>query len=198
MFFSTIVNIVYTCTADGLFCRTSVLLRRVKSSICFTLSMASHSQNPKRFNKKNKLVIAVLALVAVLLVSLWVTQEISFWPGGAVKPNIASMQPIAGYYLTFRGNITRIFVVSAILTSGSYPYTRSAIGSKPGSPPVVKKGEPCVIINVTVRNDYSSQFPTPNPYPGSPTSAYVFLAAKIFNENKEIQATDLTQVGLPP
>jgi hypothetical protein len=161
--------------------------------------MAKPSQKANQFNKKNKLIIATLAIVAVLLASFWVTQQISFWPSSAVKPNVASLQPIAGYYLTFRGNNTEIFLISATVTSGSYPYqTRTAIGSKSGSPPVVEKGEPCVIINVTIRNDYSEQSPVPDHFPGHPTLAYVFLTAKIFNGDKQISITDLTQVGLPP
>ncbi len=127
--------------------------------------MASPSQNVKRFSRRNKLIVAVLAIVAVLLVSFWVTQEISFWPSTAVKPNIASIQPITGYYLTFQGNVTKIFVVSATVTSGSYPYpTRTDIKSKSGSPPVVEKGEPCVIINVTIRNDYSADISCAQPF----------------------------------
>ncbi len=88
----------------------------------YAVFMASPSQNVKRFSRRNKLIIAVLAMVAVLSVSFWVTQEISFWPSNAVKPNIASIQPITGYYLTFQGNVTKIFVVSATVTSGSYSY----------------------------------------------------------------------------
>ena len=161
--------------------------------------MASPSQNTKRFNKKNKIIIAVLALAAVLLASFWVTQEISFWPSNAVKPNVTAMQPITGYYLTFQGNTTRIFVVSANVRSGWYPFdSRTALGSKSGSPPVVEKWEPCLIINVTIRNDYSTQSPMPDHIPGHPTAAWVFLTAKIFNGNKQISATDLTKVGLPP
>ncbi len=162
--------------------------------------MASPSQNAKRFSKKNKIIIATLALVAVLLVSFWVTQQISFWPSHAVKPNVAPMQPITGYYLPFQDNTTKIFVVSASISSGFYPYSTRSDLSKPGGPPVVEKGEPCVIINVTVRNDYSTQYPPPNlpPYSSTTAFAWVFLTAKIFSGSIEINAADLTQVGLPP
>ncbi|MGA2681411.1 MAG: hypothetical protein ABSF44_06375 [Candidatus Bathyarchaeia archaeon] len=161
--------------------------------------MANPSQKANQFNKKNKLIIAALAIVAVLLASFWVTQQISFWPSNAVKPDVTAVPPITGYYLNFQGNTTKIFVGSATVSSGSYPYpTRSALGSKSGSPPVVEKGEPCVIINVTIRNDYSEQSPVPDHFPGHPTLAYVFLTAKIFNGDKQINSVDLTHVGLPP
>ncbi|HMK95112.1 MAG TPA: hypothetical protein VK536_06885 [Candidatus Limnocylindrales bacterium] len=117
----------------------------------------------------------------------------------AVTPVIGPIQPASGYYLVFRGNISRIFVVSTSISSSFYPYsTRSAIGQQ-GGPPVVEKGEPCVIINVTVRNDYSAQNPTPQ-FPNSPNPAWawVYLTAKIFSGNDEVNSTDLTNVGQPP
>ena len=115
-----------------------------------------------------------------------------------VKPVIGQIQPVAGYYLPYRGNISRIFVVSANVSSGFYPYpTRSAVGPTPG-PPVVEKGEPCVVINVTIRNNYSVEYPPPAQEPGSPTVASVFFTAEIFNGSNEINATDMTHVGLFP
>jgi hypothetical protein len=156
----------------------------------------------KRFSTKEKFIIlAVILAVSVLLVSeFWIIPQIFHKSSQVVTPVIGQIQPAAGYYLSYRGNISRIFVVSANVSSGLYPYpTRSAIG-QPGGPLVVEKGEPCVIINVTIRNDYSAQSPPPAPFPNSstPAYAYVFLTAKIFSGNNEINATDLTQVGLPP
>ena len=90
-------------------------------------------------------------------------------------------------------------MVSTSISSGFYPYpTRRAIGQTSG-PAVVEKGEPCVIINVTARDDYSAQNPPTPRFPNSSTPAWVwgFLTAKIFSGNNEINATDLTRVGLP-
>jgi len=164
--------------------------------------MPSRNNCLKRFSAKEKFIIlAVILAVAVLLVSeFWVIPQIFHKSTQVVTPVIGPFQPAAGYYLPYRGNISRIFVVSANVSSGFYPYpTRSAVGPTPG-PPVVEKGEPCVIINVTLHNDYSAQYPPPNPIPvpGFPGVAYVFLTAEIFNGNNEINATDLTQVGLFP
>jgi hypothetical protein len=162
--------------------------------------MPSINNRLKRFSTKEKFIIlAVILAVSVLLVSeFWVIPQIFHKSSQVVTPVVGQIQPAAGYYLPYRGNISRIFVVSTSISSGFYPYpTRSAIG-QPGGPPVVEKGEPCVIINVTVRNDYSTQYPPSPQYPGLPTLAYVFLTAKIFSGNNEINATDLTQVGMPP
>jgi hypothetical protein len=164
--------------------------------------MPSTNSRLKRFSTKEKFIIlAVILAVAVLLASEFlVIPQIFHKSPQVVKPVIGPIQPAAGYYLPYRGNISRIFVVSTTISSGSYPYpTRSALGQS-GGPPVVKEGEPCVIINVTLRNDYSAQYPPTPQFPNSPTPAWawVYLTAKIFSGNNEINATDLTNVGLPP
>jgi hypothetical protein len=112
-------------------------------------------------------------------------------------PVIEPIQSVAGYYLPLEGNISsRIFVLSTNASYGFYPYaTRTSIG---GSLPVATNGEPCVIINITIRNDYSSQYPPPNPNPHNPTSVVVILTATLFNVANQINTTDLLRVGLPP
>ena len=165
--------------------------------------MKNPENSSSHFSLKKKLIVlaALMAVATILLSAFWVIPQHSHNSlPQAVKPVIGQFQPASGYYLSSEGNITRIFVVSTTLNSSFYPYpTRSALGQQ-GGPPVVEKGEPCLVINVTVRNDYSTQYPPPNQFPNSPTPAfaYVFLTAKIFSGNNEINATDLTQVGLPP
>ena len=162
--------------------------------------MPSTNSRLKRFSTKEKFIIlAVILAVAVLLASEFlVIPQIFHKSPQVVKPVIGPIQPAAGYCLPYRGNISRIFVVSTTISSGSYPYpTRSALGQS-GGPPVVKEGEPCVVINVAIRNDYSAQYPPPIPIPASPGVAYVFLTAEVLNGSNEINATDLTHVGLPP
>ena len=55
----------------------------------------------------------------------------------------------------------------------------------PNGVQLAENGEPCYIINVTIRNDYS-------------TLMYVWLTAQIFNGENQINATDLLLNGLPP
>ena len=166
------------------------------------MAMTNPDGSLKRFSLKRKLLIlaVILAVLAILLSEFWFIPQIFHKSSLAVTPVIGPIQPAAGYYLPYRGNISRIFVVSSTISSGFYPYpTRSAIG-QPGGPPVVEKGEPCVIINVTLRNDYSAQNPPTPQFPNSqtPALAWVYLTAKIFSGSNEINATDLTNVGLPP
>lgn len=146
--------------------------------------------------KKDKFIIfiAVIAVSIILLAAFFVDQQIR----PKATPIIEPIQPVTDYYLSYEGNISKILVVSANASYGNYPYpSRTSLGSISGSP-VVENGEPCIIINVTIRNDYSIQDPPLNPETYDPTEAYVFLTAQVFNGENQINATDLLRVGLPP
>ena len=98
---------------------------------------------------------------------------------------------ISGFYL----GGSRILVVSADASYGNYPgptvtplpFSNSSFGT-------ATHGEPCVIINVTLRNDYSAQNPAPNPrFEGdNSTMVYVGLTGKLFSGESQINATDIT------
>jgi len=127
--------------------------------------------------EKNKLVIlaVIVAILVILLSVFWIIPQIL--PAGPI-------QSVSNYYLPG----SKIFVVSANASYGRYPgETRSYSG--------VENGEPCVIINVTVRNDYSAQYPPPNPASNS-TRVFVSLTAQIFCGKNQISASDLSFVGL--
>ncbi len=160
-----------------------------------------------RLSRKGKLLVsaAILIVLVLLLTEFWIIPQIFPESPSAVSPTIGAIQPTAGYYLPFRGNVSKIFVVSVNVSSGVYPFDpRASMGSingKPAGKIVVTKGEPCVVINVTLRNDYSAQNPPPNQLiydPKYPAQAYIFMTAKIFNGNNEINSTDLMHLDLPP
>jgi hypothetical protein len=100
------------------------------------------------------------------------------------------IQSVSNFYL----DESRIFVVSANASYGNYPYptvTSPPFGNPSGSP-IAENGEPCVIINVTLRNDYSTEYPAPNPIPHDTTLVYVAFTAHIFTGEKQINAKDIT------
>ena len=83
-------------------------------------------------------------------------------------------------------------MVAANSTYGSYPYPTATSPSQGAQ--LAQNGEPCVIVNVTIRDDYSTQYPAPNPAPpqNDPSFAYVFLTAHLFSGENQINATDIT------
>ncbi|MGD0643861.1 MAG: hypothetical protein ABSA75_03040 [Candidatus Bathyarchaeia archaeon] len=150
--------------------------------------------------KKNKFIIliAAIAFLVILLSAFWIIPQIQLQTNLASTPAVGSIQSVAGYYLTSQGNESKIFVVSANASYGYYPYhTQTNLNGS-----VVFKGEPCIIINVTIRNDYSTQyspFPPQNSNPNNRTLVFVDLTAQLFSGKNQIQGTtDLLRVGLPP
>ena len=155
-----------------------------------------------------KVLIAPIIVIIVLAVSftggLYETNQTNPSPkvsptpqvSPSVAPVIGPIQSLSNYYLQYDGNESRIFVVSANASYDSYP------GPTVTSPPyatsdfgTAQHGEPCVTINITLRNDYSAQNPPPNslsaPIDNS-TLVYIGFEADIFEGNTKINATDIT------
>lgn len=135
------------------------------------------------------LILAFLMILIVLVLSIFVVLSSSY--RAVSTPTVVNVKPVAPHYLTYDGNESRIFLVSATPAYGSYPGPSVAqMGSTPG----VKKGDPCFTINVTIRNDYSAENPLPdqNIFNMSNPDANVYLTAQIFNTQGQIKATDVT------
>lgn len=137
------------------------------------------------------------------------TSSISPTPSPSHAPTPSIPASLAGYYLLYgtnltvdnnlaeqAGNVSEIFLVSANASYGNYPYPTVIFPPTSNGKILAEAGEPCVIIDATIRSDYSTQNPPPNPSSASSASAYVFLTAKIFSGQNQINATDITpQVG---
>jgi hypothetical protein len=138
--------------------------------------------------KKGKIIIlaVIIAILVILLSAFWIIPQIH--PASISAPIASNATSPSGYYLPYEGNNSKIFLVSANASYGNYPYPTVTLFN--GS--VVKNGEPCFIINVTIRNDYSIQDPPPYSQSNNPTLAYVFLTAQIFNGKNQINAMDIT------
>ena len=91
---------------------------------------------------------------------------------------------------------SKIFVVSANASYGNYPCPTVTAHPNPEPSIIAEHGEPCVIINVTLRNDYSTQDPPPhNSYLNSASSAYIALSAEIFDGAQQIDSRDITNAA---
>ena len=137
-------------------------------------------------------------LVIVLVVSVAVAFAISMGQQTNISnPVIPQITPNpAPYYLEYPGNMYRgnssILLLSATASYGHYPF--ASVPQMGSSSPAVHKGDPCLIINVTLRNDYTDSNPVPgqNPAGQNSTTAYLYLTAQIFNQQGLVQATDVT------
>jgi len=132
-----------------------------------------------------------LSIVVLAVIALSVVYYFAYQQQTTPKPPPEPIPSQSNFYL---GN-SRIFVVSANASYGNYPFpTHTALNGS-----VIDYGEPCVIINVTIRNDYSAEFPPPSPNQIiNSTVAYVYLTADLFSGAKEVSATDLLLFGEPP
>lgn len=151
---------------------------------------------PKKPHFKRNVGIAVL-VIALMLIGLvaGLTNDFSTIGIGGSNPTPTAPTPSiptaqSGYYL----NGSEIFVVSANASYGSYPYPTVTYPpfANPPNGLIAQNGEPCVIINVTIRNDYSTQNPAPNPVPYNTTLVTIALTAQIFNGANQITAKDIT------
>jgi hypothetical protein len=125
----------------------------------------------------------IAATVVVFLVLIIIAFGYYFTNQSQVVP-----KPIPSQSNFYLGD-SRIFVVSAYASYGNYPFP--TVTSGPGESPIAEVGEPCVIINVTLRNDYSYQNPAPGFLNGS-GYVYVALTANLFNNETKISSRDIT------
>ena len=130
-----------------------------------------------------KTIMAATIIVFVLVVSIIV----GFYITNKTNPSPQPIHSLSNFYLSD----TKIFVVSANANHGYYPYP--TVTNNDGSL-IAENGEPCVVINVVIRNDYSTQNPAPNPIPISNNSTLVNIAlhAEIFSGTTQIDSKDIT------
>lgn len=149
------------------------------------------------FSFRKKILAILLACIVAIAIGAVAYLELNEKAVAIVVPSAAIVDPAANSYI---GN-SSIFLVSANSFYGPYPFA-SAVGPPPGSTPAIEEGNPCFIINVTIRNDYTSENLPPNQVPqyyangtvAKPTAiVYVFLTAAIYDkQGNVIQATDVT------
>jgi hypothetical protein len=153
--------------------------------------------NTLSFRKKIlAILLACIVAIAIGAVTYW---ELNEKAGAILVPSTAIVEPAIDSYI---GN-SSIYLILATSFYGPYPFA-SAVGPQPEASPVIKEGNPCFIINVTIRNDYTLENLPPNQvgteyYANGTTtnepsaSVYVFLTARIYNkQGNVIQATDVT------
>lgn len=139
--------------------------------------------------KQQKKKVAIFTVSAVIVIGL--SLFLAVWVGFlASKP-----QSFTPHYIDYHGAESRIYAVSQTTSSG---YTENAYTSSDGQ--TVAAGNGIFTINITLRNDYSSDKPPPNT--GTPVSpvdgtAYVRLKATLFSNNVKAPTINVSPSDFP-
>jgi hypothetical protein len=146
--------------------------------------------------KRNWLIFTIVIVVISVLVAFWINNTL---PVAQDFPatNVAIVNP---HYLPFVKvdwrdiNETRIFLSSAI---PRYGYFKNQTSDSQ-----IQKGDPCFIINVTARNDYSELSPPPSPrgndnYNFSRYGYYVYFEVRLFDKDGVVNFEKLVISQVP-
>jgi hypothetical protein len=144
-------------------------------------------------DKRQKTEVGLVILVVVFAASLTSLLVTKLTFDGDISSS--DIKPVTSQYIKLYGAETRIFLISAIPSYGEYPFESARVYPGSGSPEI-HKGDQCLIINVTVRSDYSSDYPLPSSmsvgFPNS-TKAEVSLDALLYDgDNRTINTTNVT------
>jgi hypothetical protein len=125
------------------------------------------------------LIISTVIVAATILIGFWVNSILPP-PPDFPAPDVA---PVSPHYLPFVPvswrdiNETRIFLEAA---SPRYGYYKNQTSGR------IQKGDPCFIINVKVRNDYTEDNPPPTDqeeYNFSRYGYYIYFDVRLYNKN---------------
>jgi len=120
---------------------------------------------------KNRLPLLIIILIAVVVMGT----VLVFYLSHTSLPR----SPVAGRYLTYYpehltygGNETKIFLLDATSKFGFYNESFSTLFSGD-----VNKGDPCIIVTLTIRNDYTEE--KPNGY-------FISFTASLYSKEGEV------------
>jgi hypothetical protein len=159
----------------------------------------SHYWKLMLMNEKTFMAASIIIIILVPSLAVgyyWINknnQNPEFVPRLPTHTSSPAPNPIpsqANFYL----EDTRLFIISANASYSNYPFptaTYNPHGYK-GGEIIAQNGEPCVIINITLRNDYSAEFPLQSVWKGNSTIVWFSLGAKLYSGIQQISARDIT------
>ncbi len=136
------------------------------------------------------LVIIAVLVAAVVLIAFWIN-SVQPVPPDFPAPNVEPVSPI---YLSFVPFTWRDWNESRIFLEAATPRYAPRYGYyKNQTDGGVQKGDPCFIVNVTVRNDYSeNQLPPSNQaYNFTKYGYYIYFDALLYNKNGAVNVKDV-------
>jgi len=112
----------------------------------------------EKLNKRLMVIaLAIILVVAISVSALYLLQS----PGPTPQPPVPTPQPEGEQFLNFTSNYqggaeTKVYLVNSTLFYGVYEesFTRSGATGFYS----IAKGNPCVVINGTIRNDYDKDY----------------------------------------
>jgi hypothetical protein len=140
--------------------------------------------------------VVVLIVAGVLAATYFSKPENS--PALTESPSVVQPAEL-GYLQTSSGNLTKIFLVSANASYEDYP---ADVVQQWNNETVVQKGEPCFVLNLTLRNDYAltdsiepaQKIPILN-YTGF---MWMKVSVSLFDKDgNQVNATDITHADVP-
>jgi hypothetical protein len=135
--------------------------------------------------KRTTILVVVVFLIASILSTIVAVNYLINQP----KPTPRPIQSQSSFYL----DDSRIFVVYANGSYGKYPFPTVMDFD---DSPIAEKGQACIIINVTLRNDYSDEYPPPNsPASYNSSTVFVSLTAELFDGETKVEARDITNAS---
>ncbi len=137
--------------------------------------------------RRKILIGATLAAVCIFL-AVWAALALQSPPPEGPATNV---KPANAHYL----DGSKIYLVSATPRYGHHP----GVSGVTTTTPLVHEGDPCFIINVTVRNDYTAEEPPPTGGAWETGRAVFIVTAKIYDRNgQQIEAKDVTNPYMMP
>lgn len=147
-------------------------------------------------NKNVKILMVVLLVVAIVVsIGISLTIFLQDQRSNTLPTPATDIKIVSSQYLIWNGNSTRIFLASVSAWYGYSNETRRL--------PAVNRGDPIVIINAVLRNDYAPEDPLSRPSNGlnvsSDGSVTIFLTANIFSKGQIANAKDVSpsNIGIP-
>ncbi len=138
--------------------------------------------------KQISAVIIATALIVIVVLSVFVVFI------GSIAPE---SQPFTPHYLTYQGTASKIYLASA---TTSYTTARQNYSTPYGQQ--VPEGTQLFTINLTIRNDYSSDNPPPSlsGIPAAPIdgTAYVCLNFTAYNKQGAVPTVNVTPSDFTP
>jgi hypothetical protein len=125
------------------------------------------------------------ALAALAIFVIIVSFAIAFLTFDGTSNSKANLTSTG--YLTYRGAASKIYIVSIVRQDTTASETLNAPDGQ-----VIPEGSPLVVLDMTVRNDYSADDPPPAvSVPVAPVdgTAYLYLAANLLQNGQTINST---------